>query len=43
MIDLIFELNRSYGTTLVMVTHDELLARRCGRIVRLVAGQIAAG
>ena len=41
VIDLIFELNRSYGTTLVMVTHDELLARRCGRIVRLVAGQIA--
>jgi putative ABC transport system ATP-binding protein len=43
VIDLIFELNRSFGTTLVMVTHDEHLARRCGRIVRLVAGQIAAG
>jgi putative ABC transport system ATP-binding protein len=43
VIDLIFELNRSYGTTLVMVTHDEHLAQRCGRIVRLVAGQIAAG
>ncbi len=42
VIDLIFELNRSYGTTLVMVTHDEHLAQRCGRIVRLVAGQIAA-
>ncbi len=41
VIDLIFELNRSYGTTLVMVTHDENLAQRCGRIVRLVAGQIA--
>jgi putative ABC transport system ATP-binding protein len=41
--DLIFELNRSFGTTLVMVTHDEHLAQRCGRIVRLVAGQIAAG
>ena len=41
VIDLIFELNRSYGTTLVMVTHDELLAKRCGRVVRLVAGQIA--
>ena len=40
--DLIFELNRSFGTTLVMVTHDEQLARRCGRIVRLVAGEIAA-
>jgi putative ABC transport system ATP-binding protein len=43
VIDLIFELNRSYGTTLVMVTHDEHLAQRCGRIVRLVAGAIAAG
>ncbi len=43
VIDLIFELNRSYGTTLVMVTHDEHLAQRCGRIVRLVAGQIAPG
>jgi putative ABC transport system ATP-binding protein len=43
VIDLVFELNRSYGTTLVMVTHDEHLAQRCGRIVRLVAGRIAAG
>src|SRR5712671_3548159 len=42
VIDLVFELNRSYGTTLVMVTHDEHLAQRCGRIVRLVAGRIAA-
>ena len=42
VIDLIFELNRSYGTTLVMVTHDEHLAQRCGRVIRLVAGRIAA-
>ena len=42
VIDLVFELNRSYGATLVMVTHDEHLAQRCGRIVRLVAGRIAA-
>ena len=41
VIDLVFELNRSYGTTLVMVTHDEQLAQRCGRAVRLVAGRIA--
>ena len=40
VIDLVFELNRSYGTTLVMVTHDEHLAQRCGRIVRLAAGRI---
>jgi putative ABC transport system ATP-binding protein len=42
VIDLVFELNRSFGTTLVMVTHDEGLAKRCGRIVRLVAGRVAA-
>ncbi|MSQ63986.1 MAG: ABC transporter ATP-binding protein [Betaproteobacteria bacterium] len=42
VIDLVFELNRSFGTTLVMVTHDEHLAQRCRRIVRLVAGRIAA-
>jgi putative ABC transport system ATP-binding protein len=42
VIELIFDLNRSFGTTLVMVTHDEHLAQRCGRIVRLAAGRIAA-
>jgi putative ABC transport system ATP-binding protein len=42
VIELVFELNRSYGTTLVMVTHDEHLAQRCGRVIRLVAGRIAA-
>ena len=42
VIDLLFELNRSFGTTLVMVTHDEHLAQRCGRAIRLVAGRIAA-
>jgi putative ABC transport system ATP-binding protein len=40
VIDLVFELNRTFGTTLVMVTHDEHLAQRCGRIVRLAAGRI---
>jgi putative ABC transport system ATP-binding protein len=43
VIDLVFELNRSYGTTLVMVTHDEHLAQRCGRVIRLVAGRISTG
>ena len=41
VIELVFDLNRSYGTTLVMVTHDEHLAQRCGRVIRLVAGRIA--
>jgi putative ABC transport system ATP-binding protein len=41
VIELLFEMNREFGTTLVLVTHDEGLAARCARIVRLVAGRIA--
>jgi putative ABC transport system ATP-binding protein len=40
VIKLLFQMNREYGTTLVMVTHDEGLARRCKRIVRLAAGRV---
>ena len=42
VIQLMFEMNREYGTTLVMVTHDESLAARCQRVVRLTAGRISA-
>jgi len=42
VIRLIFDMNREAGTTLMMVTHDESLARRCTRIVRLAAGRIVA-
>jgi putative ABC transport system ATP-binding protein len=42
IIDLLFELNAQLGTTLVLVTHDEQLAARCGRTLRLVAGRLAA-
>jgi putative ABC transport system ATP-binding protein len=42
IIQLLFEMNREYGTTLVMVTHDESLARRCARVVRLAAGRLVA-
>jgi putative ABC transport system ATP-binding protein len=42
VIELLFEMNREFGTTLVLVTHDEQLASRCGRIVRLAGGRIAA-
>jgi putative ABC transport system ATP-binding protein len=35
-------LNRESGTTLVLVTHDEQLAKRCARVVRLTAGRIVA-
>ncbi len=40
IIGLMFELNRGFGTTLIMVTHDEHLAMRCARTVRLAAGRI---
>jgi putative ABC transport system ATP-binding protein len=40
VIELLFQLNREAGTTLVMVTHDEHLAQRCTRVVRLAAGRI---
>jgi len=40
IIDLLFELNRERGTTLVLVTHDEALAARCERRIHLEAGRI---
>ena len=38
MIDLLFELNRERGTTLILVTHDAGLAARCGRRLHIDAG-----
>ncbi|MCX7108683.1 MAG: ABC transporter ATP-binding protein [Proteobacteria bacterium] len=40
IIDLLFELNREQNTTLVLVTHDPALAKRCGRSIRLEAGRV---
>jgi putative ABC transport system ATP-binding protein len=40
IIELIFRLNAEQGTTLVLVTHDEALARRCARQIRLAGGRI---
>ncbi len=42
VIDLLFELNATTGTTLVLVTHDERLAERCGRILRLAGGRLVS-
>lgn len=39
--DLIFELNRQSGTTLVLVTHDRELAEKTGRIIQIKGGRIA--
>jgi putative ABC transport system ATP-binding protein len=43
IIDLLFQLNASRGTTLVLVTHDNSLAQRCDRILEIDAGRIVAG
>ena len=40
IIDLLFELNREEGTTLVLVTHDAALADRCQRRLRLDSGAL---
>lgn len=38
--DLLFELNKNHGTTLVLVTHDNRLADRCARKIRIQEGRI---
>jgi putative ABC transport system ATP-binding protein len=42
IIELLFSLNAEAGTTLVLVTHDEHLAERCGRRLRLDSGRLVA-
>jgi putative ABC transport system ATP-binding protein len=42
IIDLIFELNREFGTTLVLVTHDLRLAERCDRAIQIASGELVA-
>ncbi|MEO8296625.1 MAG: ABC transporter ATP-binding protein [Burkholderiales bacterium] len=41
VMQLMFELNREAGTTLVLVTHDPAIATRCDRQIRIEAGRIA--
>ena len=42
IIELLFALNAQAGTTLVLVTHDDHLADRCGRRLRLDSGRLVA-
>ncbi|QOL48847.1 ABC transporter ATP-binding protein [Massilia litorea] len=40
IIQLMFELNRERGSTLVLVTHDSAMAARCGRTITIAAGKL---
>lgn len=40
VIDLMFEMNAEAGTTLILVTHDDQLAQRCNRTLRLAGGRL---
>jgi len=40
---LLFELNAEVGTTLVLVTHDTIVARRCGRVLTMEGGMLRPG
>ena len=42
IIELMLKLNREQNTTLILVTHDEMLAQRCGSQLRLAAGQVVS-
>jgi putative ABC transport system ATP-binding protein len=40
IIDLLFDLNKATQTTLVVVTHDQAIAQRCSRIIKIEAGRL---
>ena len=40
IIEMMFELNAKQGTTLILVTHDEAIAARCGRVLRIHSGRL---
>lgn len=42
IMQLMFDLNREQGTTLVLVTHDRGIAQRCERCITIEAGRVAA-
>lgn len=42
VMELLFNLQREFGTSLILVTHDQQLAERCDRTVRMADGQVSA-
>ncbi len=42
IIDLMFDLHKTYGTTLILVTHDASLAQRCDKTIHIQAGELLA-
>ncbi|MGJ7095735.1 ABC transporter ATP-binding protein [Vibrio hannami] len=40
IVELLFELNKTHGTTLVLVTHDQTLAEQCDRVFHMHAGSL---
>ena len=42
IIELLFDLNRAAQTTLVVVTHDQAIAQRCSRVIRIEAGRLVS-
>lgn len=42
LIDQLFAMQQAHGTTLMLITHDEAVARRCGRTLRLLDGRIVS-
>ena len=42
IIELLFDLNAEFATTLILVTHDDRLAERCQRVVELAGGEVVA-
>jgi len=40
VMQLLFEMNKATGTTLVLVTHDRAIAERCDRVIEMDAGRL---
>jgi len=43
IIDLMFDIRQSLGTTLMLITHDDHVAARCDRVVRMADGKLSEG